>query len=149
MPSPLLVGIDRPPKLGLIYCSELIRKLVGGLKSTTGSAAQYQRTIIELESLQRVLRSVETLAADEDENSSRIDNLRAAAFATSLTLRDFLLKLSKYEASLAPAGGMNKIKRGAKAARWIMSMDEEVNRLQLYVAGQMLSINTQFRLLER
>lgn len=127
----------------------MIRKLVGGLKSATGSAAKYQRTIIELEGLQRVLRCIETLAADYNEDFCRIDNLRAAAFATSLTLQEFLLKLSKYEESLAPASKINPFKKGVRAARWVISMDEEVDRLQLYITAQMLSINTLFRILER
>ncbi|KIW92184.1 uncharacterized protein Z519_07168 [Cladophialophora bantiana CBS 173.52] len=118
----------------VIATIELIQKLLGALKSTTGAAAHYQRTIIEIGSLGRVLRDIERLAANDiDDDTTRINSLRAAAFATWLTLRDFLQRLQKI----------------IKAMQWTLSMDEEVDKLQLYVAGQLLSIITQLQMLGR
>lgn len=106
--------------------------------------------MIELEGLGRVLKEVERLVAHSiEENASRIDSLRATAFAASLTLQDFLRKLRKYEHSLASGSRVNPVGKAARAVQFVMLMDDEVNRLQLYVASQMLSIGTLLQLLER
>ncbi|KIX00458.1 uncharacterized protein Z518_10598 [Rhinocladiella mackenziei CBS 650.93] len=64
-----------------------------GSSPAPGRAAQNRRTMIELESLGRVLRKIEGIIAHDEENTSYTDSLRAAAFATALTLKDFLKKL--------------------------------------------------------
>jgi hypothetical protein len=86
---------------------------------------------------------------NSDEDASRLDSLRAAAFATSLTLNDFLRKFQKYEESLAPTTHKNKVQRAAKAVQYTLSMNEDVERLQLYISAQLLSIKTLLQLLDR
>jgi hypothetical protein len=122
------------------------------LKTTTGAAASYQRTVVELESLARILREVESLAATHhDHDPKRIDGLRAVAMATMYPLRDFSKSLQKYEAALFPSASAkpNRGKKISRAMQWTLDMDEEVHKFQIYITGQLLSITTLFHLLER
>jgi hypothetical protein len=100
--------------------------------------------------LQRVLKQIERLQSKRPEqDASRIDSLRAAAFATRLTLQDFYRKFQKYEDSLKTASSKNRLQRASKAVQYTFSIDEDVNRLQLYISGQLLSINTLLQLIDR
>ena len=132
------------------FVPELVRRLASGLSSTSGAAAKYQRTVIELETLQRSLKHAEALAAESDaDNADRINQLRAAAFATSLTLQGFNRSLTKYESGLASGSSSHRIGRVARSVQFTMSMDQEVDRLHLYITGQMVSINHILQMIER
>lgn len=122
------------------------------MKTSTGAAATYQRTAIELESLARVVREVEVLvSSDQNDNEQRINALRSVAMATLYPLRAFSEELKKYEAALFPATNRkaSRARRVGRALQWTLEMDEEVQKLQLYINGQLLSISTLFQLLER
>lgn len=136
----------------LTLASELCRKLLRALRTTTGAAATYQSALVELESLARILREVESLKpTDQDDDHRRIDSLRAVALAAMYPIRNFSQELQKYEAALFPSATSKatRVKKMGRAMQWTMNMDEEVRKFQLYISGQLLSITTLLQLRER
>lgn len=126
--------------------------MIGAFQTTTGAAAKYQRNIVELESLARILREVESLSVtDSNDLHHRIDSIRAVAMATMYPMREFTRELQKYEHALFPCQQSSHAKtvKVARSVQWAMGMDEEIQKLQVYISGQMLSINALLQLLAR
>ncbi|KAF6220078.1 hypothetical protein HO133_003209 [Letharia lupina] len=79
----------------------LVKRVTKALKETGGAPTDYQLVVIELKGLKSILRHLETLKPTED-NVTHINAIRGMAVACQLPLRDFMLKLEKYESTLRP-----------------------------------------------
>ncbi|KAI9836029.1 MAG: hypothetical protein M1819_001640 [Sarea resinae] len=120
--------------------SELIAKICKALKTAGGAAAEYQQAIIELRSLEQVLRQLDRLEPTEG-NIEHVNAIRCMALACRLPLLDFLAKLEKYDGSLtlsAPRLSSTSLRHKAK---WAVSLAENVEKLRALVAGKVVSIN--------
>jgi hypothetical protein len=118
----------------------LIKKVSKALKHTGGAAADYQNVIVELEALKNVLRHLETLEPTED-NIRHVNAIRGMALACQLPLRDFMVKIEKYEASLGPWSERTSFGSAGRKAKWAVSFTEEVEKLRALVAAKHISIN--------
>lgn len=118
----------------------LVKKISKALKRTGGANTEYQYAIIELKGLKNVLRHLEALELDKD-NESHINAIRGMALACQLPLRDFLVKLEKYEASLGPFASATWYRGIPQKCKWAVSFSEEVGKLRAFVAAKTVSIS--------
>jgi hypothetical protein len=117
---------------------DLVRKISNALKASGGAAHEYQHVIIELKGLEAVLQLLEALEPTED-NISHVNAIRGMALACQFPLRDFLIRLEKYDSSMSPFG---KPLNGARhKAKWAISTTDEVERLRRLIAAKVVSIN--------
>ena len=63
------------------------------------------------------------------------------ALACQLPLRDFLIKLEKYESTLGPWTDRSGYRSAGRKARWAISFGAEVEKLRALVAAKQISIN--------
>ncbi|KAL2043073.1 hypothetical protein N7G274_004133 [Stereocaulon virgatum] len=118
----------------------LIKKVSKALKHAGGAAADYQNVLVELKALKNVLRHLETLEPTED-NIRHVNAIRGMALACQLPLRDFMVKLERYEASLGPWSERTSFGSAGRKAKWAVSFTEEVEKLRALVAAKHISIN--------
>lgn len=116
-----------------------MKKVSKALQSTGGAASEYQHAIIELNGLKNVLRRLESLQPNQD-NEHHINAVRGMALACQLPLREFLVKLEKFEASLGPFSNSKWYHGVPKKSRWATSFAEEVEKLRALVAAKTVSI---------
>lgn len=116
-----------------------MKKVSRALKSTGGAASEYQHVIIELNGLKNVLRRLESLQPNQD-NEHHINAIRGMALACQLPLREFLAKMEKFEASLGPFSNSKWYCGVPQKSRWAMSFAEEVEKLRALVAAKTVSI---------
>ena len=117
-----------------------MRKICKALKQTGGASTEYQLVIIELKSLEDILRHLETLQPNED-NVTHINAIRGMALACQLPLRDFMVKLEKYESTLGPFADSKSYRAMARKSKWAIVFAQEVERLRAMVAAKNISLN--------
>ena len=118
----------------------LIKKISKALKDVGGASSEYQGAVLELRQLEHVLRELETLEPTED-NASHVNAIRGMALACQLPLRDFMIKLEKYEASLGPFAKRQLPSGAVRKTQWATTFVEEVDKLRAVVAAKSMSIN--------
>lgn len=118
----------------------LVRKITKALKDGGGAAHEYQHVIIELKGLEAVLQQLEALEPTED-NINHVNAIRGMALACQLPLRDFMLKLEKYESSMSPFAERVSFRGAQHKAKWVVSISEEVDKLRNLIAAKVVSIN--------
>jgi hypothetical protein len=82
-----------------VALSNLIYKIGLELKKNSESSADYQLLLVELEALDRALKSLESVKVAQH-GQRRLDGIRALALACQLPLQEFLEKIEKFEDSL-------------------------------------------------
>lgn len=117
-----------------------MRRISKALKETGGASTEYQLVIIELKSLENILRHLETLQPTED-NVTHINAIRGMALACQLPLRDFMVKLEKYESTLGPFADNKSLRAMARKSKWAVVFAQEVERLRAMVAAKNISLN--------
>lgn len=117
-----------------------MRKISKALKRTGGASTEYQLAIIELKGLENVLRHLESLEPNQD-NERHINAIRGMALACQLPLRDFLTKLEKYEASLGPFSPPQWFRGLPQKSKWAVTFAEEVEKMRALVAAKAVSIS--------
>ena len=110
------------------------------MKASGGAANEFQHVVIELKGLEAVLKHLEALQPTED-NIDHVNAIRGMALACQLPLRDFLLRLEKYEDSMSPLTDRISFRMANHKARWAISVSEEVDKLRRLVAAKVVSIN--------
>ena len=116
-----------------------MKKVSHALKETGGAATEYQHVVIELRALKNVLRQLEALEPTEH-NAHYVNAIRGMALACQLPLREFLVKLDKYEASLSPFAEQKFYRGVGSKSQWATSFAAEVEQLRAVVAAKALSI---------
>lgn len=119
---------------------DLVKRVSKALKRTGGASTEYQHAIIELKGLKNVLRRLESLEPDQD-NENHINAIRGMALACQFPLREFLTKLEKYEASLGPFSNPKWYRGVPQKSKWAVKFAEEVEKLRALVAAKTLSIS--------
>lgn len=117
-----------------------MRSISKALKETGGASTEYQLVIIELKSLENILRHLETLQPTED-NVTHINAIRGMALACQLPLRDFMVKLEKYESTLGPFADNKSLRAMARKSKWAVVFAQEVERLRAMIAAKNISLN--------
>lgn len=117
-----------------------MKKVSKALKETGGAATEYQQVVIELEGLKKVLQQLEAFEPTED-NARHVNAIRGMALACQLPLRDFMVKLEKYEASLGPFADRKSFRGVGRKARWATAFSADVEKLRAMVAAKNTSIN--------
>ena len=117
-----------------------MRKIGKALKRTGGASTEYQHAIIDLKSLENVLRHLESLELNQ-ENEKHINAIRGMALACQLPLRDFWTKLEKYEASLGPFSSPQWFRGLPQKSKWAITFAEEVEKMRAMVAAKTVSIS--------
>ena len=117
-----------------------MRKISKALKRTGGASTEYQRAIIELEGLENVLRHLESLEPNQD-NERHINAVRGMALACQLPLRDFLVKMEKYVAYLGPFSSPQWFRGLPQKSKWAVAFAEEVEKTRALVAAKTVSIS--------
>lgn len=117
-----------------------MRRISKALKETGGASTEYQLVIIELKSLENILRHLETLQPTED-NVTHINAIRGMALTCQLPLRDFMVKLEKYESTLGPFADNKSLRAMARKSKWAIVFAQEVERLRAMVAAKNISLN--------
>ena len=118
----------------------LVKRVTRALKDTGGASTAYQLVVIELKSLKNILRHLETLNPTED-NVTHINAIRGMALACQLPLRDFMVKLEKYESTLGPFADKRSLRAMVRKSKWAVVFSEEVERLRAMVAAKNISLN--------
>ena len=118
----------------------LVKKVTKALKETGGASAEYQLVLIELEGLKNILRHLERLEPTEDK-VTHINAIRGMALACQLPLRDFMVRLEKYESTLGPFADKNSLRAMARKSKWAVVIAEEIDRLRAMLAAKNISLN--------
>ena len=123
-----------------IVISKLIYKIAIELKKNPESAADYQLLLIELEALERTLKSLEHIKIAQH-GQRKLDGIRALALACQLPLQEFLNKIEKFEDSL---GSWNTNNRSFSAItqrlRWSAKYKGEAKALRARLAPNLATI---------
>ena len=118
----------------------LVKRVSKALKDVGGASTEYQLVIIELNGLENILRHLETLEPTED-NVTHINAIRGMALACQLPLRDFMVKLERYESTLGPFVDKRSLRTVVKKSKWAIVFADEVERLRAVVAAKNISLN--------
>lgn len=101
---------------------------------------EYQHVVIELRALKNVLRHLEALEPTED-NLTHVNAIRGMALACQLPLREFLIKLEKYESALGPLNGPWSFRGVGSKTKWAIALSEDVEKLRALIGAKVISIN--------
>lgn len=115
----------------------LIANIVSALKDSTGSKANYQELVRELETLDKALKMVDKLPAA---NSGTIDLIKCVALSCRIPLEQFMAKIEKYEPSLGPRSTLSTSKTVISKLKW-PSKAHDIDRLQKYILVHLGTIN--------
>lgn len=118
----------------------LVKRVTKALKETGGASTDYQLVVIELKGLKNLLRHLERLQPTED-NATYINAIRGMALASQLPLRDFMVKLERYESTLGPFADKRSLRAMARKSKWAVVFVEEVERLRAMIAAKNISLN--------
>jgi hypothetical protein len=120
---------------------ELTRQLINALKSSAGSAKEYQDLIHELYSLERALLEVKHLQVIDALRPQRIA-VEQAALQCQDTITQFLSKISKYQPSLRVGGSGSAWRDCLRKIQWALYQKEDVQRFRAQIQGHTSSIMT-------
>lgn len=87
-----------------------------------------------------MLTHLEALKPTED-NVNHVNAVRGMALACQMPLREFMVKIKKYEASLGPWSDRTSLRSVGRKAQWALSFVDEVEKLRALVAAKHISIN--------
>lgn len=120
----------------------LIAKISAALGDKAGALSEYQHVVVELEALERTLRYLEKLRPTES-NVDHVNAIRGMALTCQIPLREFLVKLQKYETALGPFAtqGGSCWRSTARKAQYAVFMMDEVAKLRTAIGAKVLSIN--------
>jgi ubiquitin C len=123
-----------------VVISKLIYKIGVELKKKPESAADYQLLLIELETLDRTLKSLEHIKVAQH-GRRRLDGIRALASVCQLPLQEFLEKIEKFEDSLGPWNTNTRSFSGiTQRLRWSMKYKDEAKALRAKLAPNLTTI---------
>jgi hypothetical protein len=123
-----------------IAVGKLIKDITDCLQSTGGAQSDYRELIIELETLDKALRSLDSIGATSGA-SPRVDFIKYAAISCRLPLEQFLTKMKRYESSLGIWGRSTGFKITIARFRWALNEKENIQRLQSYLHVHVGTIN--------
>ncbi|KIX92483.1 uncharacterized protein Z520_11803 [Fonsecaea multimorphosa CBS 102226] len=119
---------------------QLTSKIISSLKDVGGSSSEYQHSVIELESLKRLLEKVSQLTITED-NAVQVNALRGLALACEPCLQEFHGKLKSYEASIGPYAPRRTLKGTFHKVKWAFLGSEEFSQFRKFIAMKVLCLS--------
>ncbi len=96
--------------------------------------------MLELNALQSILLVLERLEPTH-ENAGHVNAIRGMALACQLPLREFIVKLDKYEKSLGPFSTQRSFLAAGRKSQWTLYMHPEVEKLRTCVSAKVITIN--------
>ncbi|KAF2687885.1 hypothetical protein K458DRAFT_485063 [Lentithecium fluviatile CBS 122367] len=126
----------------IIHDLGLIAKVSKAVKDKTGASSEHQQALLELQSLDRTLRRLQSLQPTES-NANHVNAIRGMALTCRFPLQHFLEKMQKYEYSLGPFATQSRFRMDPtrRKLQWAVFMTDEVGRLRTAIGGKVLSIN--------
>jgi len=123
-----------------VAVSKLIYKIGAELKQGPEAAADYQLLSIELEALDRTMKSLEHIQVAQH-GQKRLDAIRALALACQLPLQEFLEKIEKFDESLGPWNTKNRsFSAITQRLRWSAKYKDEARYLRARLAPNVATI---------
>ena len=120
--------------------SSLIYRISTQLKRNPESAVDYQDLLIELESLNRALKQLQSLTPAHHE-AHRLETVRALAITCIIPMEHFLARISEFEASLGPWCASNHRFRGfTQRIQWATMYKDDVELLRTRLAPKVATI---------
>ncbi|KAK5197190.1 hypothetical protein LTR72_000415 [Exophiala xenobiotica] len=125
-----------------IAAIELCAKVAKALKNSGAAAADYQQTVLELQGLQNILTRLAALEPTES-NIQHVNAIRGAALASTLSVREFLTRLEKFEHSMSPFAAKKTVtlSRARRQTQYALFMADEVKKIRAVIYGNVLRIN--------
>lgn len=120
--------------------ASLIKDIVKCLRSSGGSASEYQELMRELDGLQNALTKIENLRGSAKQTPS-INGIKVAALNCQYVLRNFLKKLEEYEKSFEYEKTRGLVVDSTKKVKYELAMKTEVQNLRTYLTMHTGSLN--------
>ena len=120
---------------------ELVSTITAVLKESTGSSAEYNELVRELENLEAALKQVRDLEVRSDFQKAA---LRKAAAECSQTIASFLCRILKYRPSLKPDGSLKKWKDALRKVQRSLYTKEDVRQFRAELQGRTAAIQIMF-----
>ena len=121
--------------------SKLIGRIVLELSKNGKSSAEYQGLLLELDLLDKALRSVQSLRAGPHDDSMRLATVRALATTCKLPLEAFLKKVEKFDDRLGVwKGGNNRLAGLPRRMQWSLMFTQDVKDLRAKLAAHSVTI---------
>jgi hypothetical protein len=119
---------------------QLVRDVIASLRSTAGSASEYQNLIYELFGLERALLEVKALKLD-DCQPAQLNDLKCVAIECQESIDRFLLEIRKYQPSLNAQGSGSRVRDGLRKIQWALCKKGDVELFKAEVMRHTASIN--------
>lgn len=128
----------------------LLHRVIMALREADGASSQFNYTILELEGLQAILRSVQRLQ-DSGTTSEHLDSLRFLGHQCHLPLAAFLGKIREIEPELGVRSDKHALRTYAKMsfrkAQWGLQLKKHVAELKGAIAPQLATIGILLQLI--
>ena len=127
---------------------ELITKVAKALRTVNGAAARYQQTVLELESVEALLRRVQAFysrTSDQD----LVRNVQLCGLLCHAPLAKFFEKIRKFEATLTytPVSSVPLlVGRAGRKVQWAVVVEDEVAKLKASIGPQLTTIGLYLQL---
>jgi hypothetical protein len=118
----------------------LVNEIVTCLKTSGGSASEYQELMLELDGLRLALTRIEHLKGSAEQTPA-INSIKVAALNCKFVLDSFLMKLKKYDKSLEHGKTQGWAIDSAKKVKWELAMKTDVQELRTYLMMHTSSLN--------
>ena len=126
----------------------LIVRISKALKDSGAAAAEYRDILQDLQTLQQLLRLLETLRP-ADGSVSDINAIRGMALACRIPLLEFVKKIESYEPALGVSSSKGMFARGVKKVQWAILFEEEVAKFRGIIAAKVRTITLLLGLFNR
>lgn len=125
----------------------LVHKVSTALRETDGASSEYSQSILQLDSLEGLLRNIQTVYST-NVTGQQIDRLQILTHECYIPLNKFLSKIKILEPSLGNfVLGSNRItdktKRAARKVQWGLQLRKELSNLMMAIGPRMEAINMQ------
>ncbi|KAF8246129.1 hypothetical protein K440DRAFT_375341 [Wilcoxina mikolae CBS 423.85] len=124
-----------------LAAGQLLAKLIGALKSSTGSSQHYQELISELDNFQCTLLEAEQICLLPSSRSpfqgATVNALKHAIWLCKAPIEKFLGKIENYRARLKKGGSGSRMMDSWRKMGWALFKEEDVRELRRVLATHM------------
>lgn len=125
----------------ILAIAELAYKLARALSESTGSSAEYQAVIAELDTLTTALRILNEIIARQPLQPSVQHTIRHALERCRSLMDAFKLRIEGYQRSLMKGGSGNRWRDSWRKIGWSIFRKEELIALKQELSEQKATIN--------
>jgi Fungal N-terminal domain of STAND proteins len=118
----------------------LVTEVIGALKDSAGSSAQFVELMKELYGLEIALLYVKATAVQPDQEP-QLAAIKQSAAQCQATIDHFLQKNKKFQRTLRSGGSKNPSRDVLHKIEWALFKAEEINEFRAKLRGHTSSIN--------